>query len=98
MLRTVLLISSNTTSAQIQVLHYARQTDERRHIWSKLLAVGHPKDTLDVYELPYAPMRPVVSMDEKPYQLLGETKEPLLMRPGDDQKVDVDLHLNVPQI
>ncbi|MGQ4188129.1 transposase, partial [Blautia sp. GBKS_5] len=27
-------------------------------------------------------------MDEKPYQLLGETREPLPMRPGDDRKVD----------
>lgn len=33
-------------------------------------------------------MRPVVCMDEKPYQLLGEAREPLPMRPGDDQKVD----------
>ncbi len=27
-------------------------------------------------------------MDEKPYQLLGEAREPLPMRPGNDQKVD----------
>ena len=46
------------------------------------------EDVLDVYELPYDPMRPVVCMDEKPYQLLGEAREPLPMRPGDDQKVD----------
>ena len=43
---------------------------------------------LDVYELPYNPMRLVVCMDEKPYQLLGEAREPLPMRPGDDRKVD----------
>jgi len=46
------------------------------------------EDILDVYELPYNPVRPVVCMDEKPYQLLGEAREPLPMRPGDDQKVD----------
>ena len=46
------------------------------------------EDVLDVYELTYDPMRPVVCMDEKPYQLLGETREPLPMRPGDDRKVD----------
>lgn len=46
------------------------------------------EDVLDVYELPYDPMRPVVCMDEKPYQLLGEAREPLPMRPGDDQKID----------
>lgn len=46
------------------------------------------EDILDIYELPYNSMRPVVCMDEKPYQLLGETREPLPMRPGDDRKVD----------
>lgn len=46
------------------------------------------EDVLDTYELPYDPMRPVVCMDEKPYQLLGETGEPLPMRPGSDRKVD----------
>ena len=30
------------------------------------------EDVLDVYELPYNPARPVVCMDEKPYQLLGD--------------------------
>ena len=30
------------------------------------------EDILDVYELPYNPNRPVVCMDEKPYQLLGQ--------------------------
>ena len=46
------------------------------------------EDILDVYEMPYDPKRPVICMDEKPYQLLGETKEPLPMRPGDTQKTD----------
>ncbi len=46
------------------------------------------EDVLDVYELPYDPARPVVCMDEKPYQLLGDAREPLPMRPGDTQKID----------
>jgi hypothetical protein len=46
------------------------------------------EDVLDVYELPYNPSCPVVCMDEKPYQLLGEAREPLPMRPGDAQKID----------
>ena len=46
------------------------------------------EDVLDVYELPYNPMRPVVCMDEKPYQLLGDAREPLPMRPGNDRKTD----------
>lgn len=46
------------------------------------------EDVLDVYELPYNEKRPVVCMDEKPYQLLGEVREPLPMVPGSDQKID----------
>lgn len=46
------------------------------------------EDVLDVYELPYDPLRPVVCMDEKPYQLLGEARESWAMRPGDNKKVD----------
>ena len=45
-------------------------------------------DILDIYEMPYNPEVPVVCMDEKPYQLLGETREPLPMRLGDTQKTD----------
>lgn len=48
------------------------------------------EDVLDVYELPYNAEYPVVCMDEKPYQLLGEVREPLPMRPGDDQKTDYE--------
>ncbi len=43
---------------------------------------------LDVYERPYDESCPVVCMVEKPYQLLGEAREPLPMRPGDGQKLD----------
>ena len=46
------------------------------------------EDILDVYERPYDPMYPVVCMDEKPYQLLGEARESWAMRPGDDKKID----------
>mgnify|MGYP003482862202 FL=1 len=46
------------------------------------------EDVLDVYELPYNPQIPVVCMDEKPYQLLGEARDSWAMRPGDDKKVD----------
>jgi len=52
------------------------------------------EDVLDVYEMPYNPMRPVVCMDEKPYQLLGEAREPLPMRPGDDRKIDSEYKRN----
>lgn len=46
------------------------------------------EDILDVYELPYNPNLPVVCMDEKPYQLLGEARDSWAMRPGDNKKVD----------
>lgn len=43
---------------------------------------------MDIYELPYNPDIPVVCMDEKPYQLLGEARDSWAMRPGDNKKVD----------
>lgn len=46
------------------------------------------EDVPDVYERPYDPLRPVVFMDEKPYQLPGEARESRTMRPGDDKKAD----------
>lgn len=46
------------------------------------------EDVLDVYEQPHDSFRPVVCMDEKPYQLLGEARDSWAMRPGDDKKVD----------
>ena len=46
------------------------------------------EDVLDVYEMPYNPSVPVVCMDEKPYQLLGEARGPWAMRPGDNKKID----------
>ena len=52
------------------------------------------EDILDIYEMPYDPVVPVVCMDEKPYQLLGEVREPLPMRPGDTQKVDSEYMRN----
>jgi len=52
------------------------------------------EDILDVYELPYSPMYPVVCMDEKPYQLLDNIREPLPARPGNTQKVDSEYKRN----
>jgi len=37
------------------------------------------EDVLSVYERPYDPKYPVVCMDEKPYQLIGERFEPIKM-------------------
>ena len=35
------------------------------------------EDVLAVYARPYDPCRPVVCMDEKPYQLLDHTRDPI---------------------
>ena len=50
--------------------------------------VANMEDILDVYQRPYDPKFPVWCMDEKPYQILGESREPLPMRPGDTAKID----------
>ncbi len=50
--------------------------------------VAHMEDILDAYRLPYAPSRPVWCMDEKPFQLLGDSRKPLSMRPGSVEKID----------
>jgi hypothetical protein len=48
------------------------------------------EDVLAVYERPYDENRPVVSMDEKPYQLLGDIREPLPMKPGSAGREDCE--------
>lgn len=48
----------------------------------------------DIYELPYNKDIPVVCMDEKPYQLLGEARESWAMRPGDNKKIDSEYTRN----
>jgi hypothetical protein len=46
------------------------------------------EDVLAVYARPYDPARPVVCMDEKPYQLLGQVRDPTPARPGHDAHED----------
>ena len=41
--------------------------------------VAHMEDVLEVYSRPYNEKRPVVCMDEKPFQLLDETFTPIPM-------------------
>jgi hypothetical protein len=48
------------------------------------------EDVLAVYARPYNPDNPVVCMDEKPYQLLGEAREPLPIKPGSTEKIDYE--------
>lgn len=48
------------------------------------------EDVISVYERDYDENYPVVCMDEKPYQLIGETRNPLPMLPKKDKKIDVE--------
>ena len=43
---------------------------------------------LDLYEEPYDPRRPVICFDERPCQLLGDTKVPIPMKPGTCYRYD----------
>jgi hypothetical protein len=46
------------------------------------------EDILAVYHRPYDPAFPVVCMDEKPYQFLDHTRDPIPAAPGRDLKED----------
>jgi hypothetical protein len=46
------------------------------------------EDVLAVYARPHDPHRPVVCMDEKPYQLLAHARDPIPATLGHDLKVD----------
>jgi len=46
------------------------------------------EDVLDLYAEPYDPKRPVIGVDERPFQKLGEVREPLPLEPGKPKRVD----------
>jgi hypothetical protein len=48
------------------------------------------EDVLDLYEQEYDPKRPLVCFDEMPYQLVGETRQPLPMEPGQPERCDYE--------
>jgi len=48
------------------------------------------EDVLSVYERPYDENSPVVCMDEKPFQLLGHTREPIPMEHGKPCREDYE--------
>lgn len=47
-------------------------------------------DVLDLYEEPYDPERPIVCLDEKPKQLLGDKRMPIPLKPGRSEKYDYE--------
>jgi hypothetical protein len=46
------------------------------------------EDILDLYQQPFDEAYPVICMDEKPYQLLDESRESIPMKPGKLQRQD----------
>jgi hypothetical protein len=52
--------------------------------------VARMEQVLEVYRRPYDPRRPVVCMDEQPYQLISESRQPLPMKKGQPQRVDYE--------
>ena len=47
-------------------------------------------DVLDLYEEPYDPERPIVGLEEKPKQLLGDKRMPIPLKPGRSEKYDYE--------
>ena len=52
------------------------------------------ENVLEVYKRPYDALRPVVCMDEKPKQLVKETRRPLAARPGRAERYDYEYERN----
>jgi hypothetical protein len=52
--------------------------------------VAHMEDVLELYQQPYDPKSPVVNMDEKPLQLIKETRQPLPAKPGQPLRYDYE--------
>ncbi len=52
------------------------------------------EDVLDLYAEPYDPKRPVVCFDERPCQLLEETRPPIPAKPGKAERYDYEYKRN----
>lgn len=48
------------------------------------------EDVLDLYAEPYNPAFPVVCFDERPYQLIGETRQPVPCAPSEPARYDYE--------
>jgi len=52
------------------------------------------EDVLDLYQQPFNEDYPVICMDEKPYQLLDEARNPIPMKPGKPERQDSEYKRN----
>lgn len=48
------------------------------------------EDVLDVYQQPYDPAYPMVTFDERPVQLVSETRQPIPAQPGQRARYDYE--------
>ena len=48
------------------------------------------EDVLDLYAEPLDPLRPLVTLDERPVQLLSDVREPLPCKPGQPRREDYE--------
>lgn len=51
-------------------------------------------DILELYEEPYNPEKPVIGVDEKPKQLIGDSRKPIPMQPGKPERYDYEYERN----
>jgi transposase len=56
--------------------------------------VERMENVLDLYELPYNPKRPVVCVDEKPIQLLADSRAEIPIESGAPKKIDYEYKRN----
>jgi len=56
--------------------------------------VAQMEEVLDLYKRPYDPKRPLVCMDERPMQLLKETRTPLPPAPGKPLRYEYEYERN----
>jgi len=47
-------------------------------------------DLLDLYEEPYNPQKPIIGLDEKPKQLIEDSRTPIQLKPGKIAKQDYE--------
>jgi len=52
------------------------------------------EDVLDIYKKPYDKDFPVICMDEKPYQLLSQVRDSILIKPGKPKREDNEYKRN----
>ena len=51
-------------------------------------------DVLKLYAEPYDPKRPIIGFDEKPKQLINDSRKPIPMKPGSPEKYDYEYERN----